>query len=81
MMAGGVRFLILVVRPDQGKTSLVRRLRDRGFREEYVKTLGFDIAVVPFGTYQVHSSTAVYRYQRQRLMDIVVPSVYVLCMI
>ncbi|CAM9844377.1 unnamed protein product, partial [Hapterophycus canaliculatus] len=41
-----------VSRPLQGKTSLVRRLCDKNFREEYVPTLGFDITVVPYGVYQ-----------------------------
>ena len=30
---------------------------DKSFREEYVQTLGFDISVVPYGTYQVSKST------------------------
>lgn len=40
----------------QGKTSLVRRMLDKSFREDYVQTLGFDISVVPYGTYQVSKS-------------------------
>ncbi|CAN0385784.1 unnamed protein product, partial [Pylaiella littoralis] len=44
--------ILLVGAPKSGKTSLVRRLRDKGYREEYVKTLGFDISVVSYGTYQ-----------------------------
>ncbi|CAM9762344.1 unnamed protein product, partial [Sphacelaria rigidula] len=35
-----------------GKTSLVRRLCDKPFREEYLPTLGFDVIAVPYGTYQ-----------------------------
>lgn len=41
----------------QGKTSLVRRMLDKSFREEYVKTFGFDISVVPYGTYQVQKAS------------------------
>lgn len=51
--AGGLPYLLVRYIDIQGKSSLVRRLCDKPFREEYVPTLGFDIAVVPFGTYQV----------------------------
>ncbi|CAN0065128.1 unnamed protein product [Ectocarpus sp. 6 AP-2014] len=44
--------VLLVGAPKAGKTSLVRRMCDKAFREDYVQTLGFDVTVVPYGTYQ-----------------------------
>lgn len=47
-------FVYFILFRSQGKTSLVRRLCDKPFRETYLATLGFDVTVVPYATYQVY---------------------------
>ncbi|CAM9685499.1 unnamed protein product, partial [Discosporangium mesarthrocarpum] len=44
--------ILLVGAPKVGKTSIVRRLTARPFKEEYIPTLGFDVVVIPYGSFQ-----------------------------